>query len=255
MTTTLLFDDGGHRNVMLEGFEEGTSIPTNQHLVIHDGHAAVLDPGGHKIYGKVLSETTSQLRGGKLDYILLSHQDPDIVAALNGWLMTSDARAYASRLWVRFIPHFGLDRLVLDRLVPVPDEGLRLPLGSSELWLLPAHFLHSPGNFQVYDPLSKILYTGDLGASVGVSGEVTDFSTHVAAMAGFHRRYMAGNAALRAWANMVRSLDVEVIAPQHGGYWRGKEQVNAFIDWCAELRCGVDLLPESFVPPPPRSLT
>src|SRR5690348_731343 len=99
MTTTTLFELGDHRNVLLEGFEEGTSIPTNQHVIVHDGHAAVLDPGGHKIYSRVLSETTSQLRGGRLDYILLSHQDPDIVAALNGWLMTTDAIAYAPSLW------------------------------------------------------------------------------------------------------------------------------------------------------------
>jgi flavorubredoxin len=253
MTTSILFSDGGHKNVLLEGFEEGSSIPTNQHVVIHDGHAAVLDPGGHKIYSKVLAETTSQLKGGRLDYILLSHQDPDIVAALNGWLMTTDATAFAPHLWVRFIPHFGLDRLVLDRLKPVPDAGMRLDLGGSELWLLPAHFLHSPGNFQVYDPHSKILYSGDLGASVGVEGEVKDFGAHVPAMEGFHRRYMAGNAAMRAWAQMARELDIEIIAPQHGGYFRGKQHVNAFIDWCSELRCGLDLIAERYTVPGPRS--
>jgi flavorubredoxin len=253
MTTTILFESGSHKNVMLEGFEEGSSIPTNQHVVIHEGRAAVLDPGGHKIYSRVLSETTSQLRGGKLESILLSHQDPDIVAAVNGWLMTTDAVAYAPRLWVRFIPHFGLDRLVQDRLKPVPDEGMRLPLGTSELWLLPAHFLHSPGNFQVYDPVSKILYTGDLGASVGVDGEVTDFAAHIPQMEGFHRRYMAGNAAMRAWAKMVRKLDIEVIAPQHGGFWRGKSKVSQFIDWCEGLNCGIDLIGDAYQVPPPRS--
>ena len=250
MTTTILFDGGKHKNVLLEGFEEGSSIPTNQHVIVHDGHAAVLDPGGHKIYSKVLSETTSQIRGGKLDYILLSHQDPDIVAAVNGWLMTTDATAYAPRLWVRFIPHFGLDRLVIERLKPVPDEGMRLPLGGAELWLLPAHFLHSPGNFQVYDPASKILYTGDLGASVGIEGEVKDFGAHIAAMEGFHRRYMAGNAAMRAWAGLARQLDIEVIAPQHGGFFRGKDKVQSFIDWCEGLACGIDLLKEYALPPP-----
>ena len=249
MTTTILFDGGEHRNVMLGGFEEGTSIPTNQHVVIHDGHAAVLDPGGHKVYSRVLAESTSQIRGGRLDYLLLSHQDPDIVAAVNGWLMTTDAIAYAPRLWVRFIPHFGLDRLVIDRLKPVPDEGMRLSLGGTELLLIPAHFLHSAGNFQVYDPTSKILYTGDLGASVGVEGEVKDFGAHVAAMEGFHRRYMAGNAAMRAWARMVRPLDIEVIAPQHGGFFRGKDKVSQFVSWCEELACGMDLMPEYSLPP------
>ena len=36
----------------------------------------------------------------------------DIVAALNGWLMTTDADAYVSSLWTRFVPHFGFDHLV-----------------------------------------------------------------------------------------------------------------------------------------------
>ena len=32
------------------------------------------------------------------------------------------------------------------------------------MYALPAHFLHSVGNFHIYDPIAKILYTGDLGA-------------------------------------------------------------------------------------------
>ncbi len=246
MSTQTLFDDGVHKNVLFEGFEEGTSIPSNQHVIIHAGKAMILDPGGHKVYSKVLAETTSQLKGGKLEYLFLSHQDPDIVAAVNGWLMTTDAVAYASKLWVRFIPHFGLDRLVIDRLKPIGDEGMILDLGGCKLPILPAHFLHSCGNFQIYDPISKILYTGDLGASVGGGHEVADFEQHVGEMEGFHQRYMAGNAVMRAWANMVRGLDVEVIAPQHGGFMRGKDKVEKFINWCENLQCGVDLIADKF---------
>ena len=46
--------------------------------------------------------------------------------------------------------------------------------------MIPAHFLHSAGNFQVYDPVSKVLYTGDLGASIGMDYmDVTDFDAHL----------------------------------------------------------------------------
>ena len=41
--------------------------------------------------------------------------------------------------------------------------------GNGKLMALPAHFLHSSGNHQIYDPESRILYSGDLGASVGHS--------------------------------------------------------------------------------------
>lgn len=244
METITLFERDDHRNILLPDFDAGEGVQANQHLVIHGREAVILDPGGHKVYSKVLQATLKELKGGaKLRHVFLSHQDPDIVAALNGWMMTTDATAWASALWKRFIPHFGLDRLVAHRLMEIPDEGMRLPLGGVDMLILPAHFLHSAGNFQLYDPVSRILYTGDLGASIGQDyREVTDFDAHVPMMEGFHRRYMASSSALRAWARMVRKLDVDIIAPQHGALFRGPELVGRFIEWCDGLEVGVDHL-------------
>ncbi len=250
MPSMTLFDDGTHKNVLLEDFGHGQMVQANQHLVIHEGRGMILDPGGHKVYAKAIAETLSQLKGGRLEHIFLSHQDPDIVAAINGWLMTTDAVAHASQLWLRFIPHFGLDQLVIERLKGIPDEGAVLSLGSARLLALPAHFLHSEGNFQLYDPVSKILYTGDLGASLGMDyQEVTDFDAHLRYMEGFHRRYMVSGRVLKAWAAMVRSLDVEVIAPQHGAYLRGRPLVERFITWCEGLECGLDLMLDRYKVP------
>lgn len=244
MPTIALYDHGTHKNFLLEDYSGGAAVQANQHLIVSAGEGMILDPGGHKVYNKVLGEVFSLLGStARLRYLFLSHQDPDIVAATNGWLMTTDAEAWISKLWVRFVPHFGLDRLVVERLKPIPDEGMLLELGECKLVLIPAHFMHSPGNFQVYDPVSRILYTGDLGASLGIEyREVTDFDAHVSAMAGFHRRYMASRTVMKAWADMVRPLPIEIIAPQHGAFFRGKAMVKRFIDWCADLECGVDIV-------------
>lgn len=242
MPSTVLFDNGTHRNILLEDFGHGLAVQANQHLIIHAGKGMILDPGGHKVYNRVLSETTSLLKGGKLEYLFLSHQDPDIVAATNGWLMTTDAIAYCSALWTRFVPHFGLDRLVENRLKAIPDGGMVLEMGGVDFLILPAHFLHSCGNFHVYDPLSKILYSGDLGASLGQDYiTVPDFDAHLNYMEGFHKRYMASGRALKAWVRMVRQLDIEIIAPQHGALFKGKEMVGRFLDWADGLECGIDL--------------
>ena len=248
MAHTVLFDDGKHRCVLLEDVSTGgLAVQANQHVIVDGQSGIILDPGGHKVYSKVLSHTLAVLGRAKLDHLFLSHQDPDIVAATNGWLMTTDATAWISHLWQRFVPHFGLDRLVEERLKPIPDEGMRLRLGASDLLFLPGHFLHSVGNIQVYDPVSKILYSGDLGASLGAEYvEVRDFDAHVPFMEGFHRRYMAGNRAMRAWAGMVRGLDVEIIAPQHGAFFRGKAMVERFVSWCEGLQCGMDLIDDVY---------
>ena len=248
MSSIILYESPTHRNVLFEESQSGdVAVQSNQHLIIHEKGGMILDPGGHKVYAKVLSDTMAQLGGGKLEYVFLSHQDPDIVAAINGWLMTTDAVGYASNLWLRFIPHFGLDRLVTHRLKGIPDQGMLLDLHGVKLVILPAHFLHSPGNFQVYDPVSKILYSGDLGASINDGFQaVTDFDAHLQYMEGFHRRYMSSGRSLRAWAKMVRQLDIECIAPQHGAYLMGKPMVERFISWCEQLECGVDLLDDVY---------
>jgi len=243
---TFLYQTPEHQNVLLEDQDVGEAVQANHHLVVHNGKGLILDPGGHKVYRKVLSDTTALLSKGALQTIFLSHQDPDIVASVNGWLLTTDATAYCSDLWIRFVPHFGLDRLVVDRLKGIPDKGMILPLEKCELMVIPAHFLHSAGNFHLYDPVSKILYSGDLGASLGISyREVTDFDAHIPAMEGFHRRYMASNKALKLWVNLVRKLEIDIIAPQHGAYFRGP-LVQRFLSWCENLQCGLDLLDPVF---------
>jgi flavorubredoxin len=60
-------------------------------------------------------------------------------------------------------------------------------------------------------------------------------------MEAFHRRYMVSNKACRLWANMARQLDMDFLVPQHGRYFKGKEAINAFLDWIEQLQCGIDL--------------
>jgi flavorubredoxin len=247
MASSFLYNEKGHQFVLLEGYGAGEMVPTNQ-VVIHDGHEAILlDPGGHKVHYEVLNEVSALVPVNELKYIFFSHQDPDIVAAANAWLMLTDAVAYISELWLRFIPHFGVDELLIPRLKGIPDEGMRLPLGDAELLLLPAHFLHSAGNFQVYDPVSKTLFSGDLGASIGPGYlAVKDFQSHVRYMEAFHRRYMPSALANRLWADMVRELDVERIVPQHGAIFPDRATSRQFIDWVANLPGAVHHLKDAY---------
>lgn len=111
--------------------------------------------------------------------------------------------------------------------------------------LIPAHFLHSEGNFQVYDPRAKILFSGDLGASELSSAEtqtfIDDLAAHLPCIEGFHRRYMASNRAIKAWRETLGERSIELLAPQHGPVYRGAA-VGQFLGWLDGLECGVDLL-------------
>ena len=244
-----LYEADGHSCLMFADLveeEHGEVVQTNQFLVVDHGHGALIDPGGHMTYGELYLAISRYFPPKQLDYVLASHADPDIVASVGRWLTASDSKVLISRVWARFLPHFCQAGKTAGRIVTLPDPGAAIPLGHCHLLAVPAHFLHSEGNFQFYDPVSKILFSGDLGAAMTSAAEagtvVTDFDAHVAAMLPFHQRYMSGNRACRLWAGMARGLDIEWIVPQHGPPLRGKAMVARFIDWVGSLACGLDLL-------------
>ena len=134
------------------------------------------------------------------------------------------------------------------RIIGIPDEGMPVHLRDTTIHAVPAHFLHAEGNFQFYDTKSKILFSGDVGASMVDEHEIEkpietkeEFLASLHTMSGFHKRYMVSNKVCRYWAAMVREMDVEMLVPQHGRYFKGREAIHAFLDWIENLQCGIDL--------------
>ena len=193
----------------------------------------------------VLSELLHHHEPEQIRAIVLSHQDPDIVGGLATWLELTPATIYVSRIWLRFLPHYGLNDM--SRFQGVPDAGMTVePAPGLALELVPAHFLHSVGQLNVFDPRSGVLFSGDVGAGLmpeGVEADpfVRELEPHLPNIEGFHRRYMASNRAARLWADRVAALEPSVIAPQHGPVYTGAA-VGQFLDWMRALECGTDLM-------------
>lgn len=246
---TELYNDGQHIVLMFSDLvpeEENEVVQANQFLLVNNGRGILLDPGGNMTYNELYMRMNQYFPPKNLDFVFASHADPDIIASLNRWLTGSTTKLLISRIWARFVPHFCNLGKTDGRVISIPDEGACIRLGDTQYTLLPAHFLHSEGNLQFYDPVSKLLFSGDLGASLLPTPQaalpVTDFAAHIPSMRGFHMRYMVANKVCRYWANMIRTLDVEGIVPQHGAPMLGKPMVAEFVNWIENLSCGIDLL-------------
>lgn len=243
-----LYNDGNHICLMFSDLveEDGESVQSNQFLIVQDGNGILLDPGGVLTYNELYMAMSRFFPPKKLKYVFASHADPDIIASLPRWLNGSETSLLISRIWSRFVPHFCPQGKTEGRIIELPDEGTLLPFGSTTFQILPAHFLHAEGNLQFYDPVSKILFSGDMGASMMPAhlsmSAVTDFDQHLPFMRGFHTRYMVSNKVCRYWAAMVREVDPEWLVPQHGAPFKGKEMIARFLDWIEGLDCGVDLM-------------
>jgi flavorubredoxin len=246
----ILFDNGTHKCVMFsfdDESHEDAFLSVNQYLIVQNGHGILIDPGSSAVFDELYEAVSRHVEVENIKFIFLSHQDPDVSGAIAQWSISTLAKFIMSGLWTRFMSHYGF--MSMDRVLPLGDHGAKLKFGQDSLWFVPAHFLHSPGNFSLYDSCSKIIFSGDIGAAILNTPEyykiVENFEEHKKHLYGFHKRYMGSNKLCRAWVGHVEKLAVDMIAPQHGFIFE-KEKVKEFLAWFKELQCGSDYMEELY---------
>lgn len=217
-------------------------IDTNEYLIMQGNKAILTDPGGMEIFPEVFSAINTEIDAHCITALFASHQDPDVISSLALWLdFNPQLKCYLSWLWGSFVPHFGGNA---STFINLPDAGAEIQLGSLILKAVPAHYLHSSGNFNLYDPVAKILFSGDIGAALLPPGEdaliVKDFDKHIRHAEGFHRRWMGSNEAKLDWCQRVQHMEIDMMCPQHGAIYQGAD-VGRFINWFAELPVGSGL--------------
>ena len=241
MLTKILFDENNCKWVMFgrDPQKKTSVIDTNEYAIIVNNEAILLDPGGIEIFPTVLTAISEILDIKNIKIYLCSHQDPDIMSSLPLWLgLTPESKVYMSWLWAGFIAHFGGE--YVKNFVLIPDEGISLEFNQKRFEFIPAHYCHSSGNFHFFDPDSKILFSGDMGAAlvpVDYPTVVEDFKEHTRYMEKFHQRWMPSNEAKNKWVNRVRKLNPSMLCPQHGAVFTG-ENVKNFLNWIEDLEVG-----------------
>ncbi|EJU9785775.1 TPA: MBL fold metallo-hydrolase [Vibrio vulnificus] len=241
MRSEILYEEGSHRWLMFgrDPHKPDKIIDTNQYMLVHNGKAMLLDPGGIELFSAMLSSVVKEISLEQITHLFASHQDPDIISSLGLWDKTlPSATLHSPWLWEGFIRHFGMESITF---APIKDQGGTMSLAGLDIQFIPAHYMHSSGNFSVYDPEAKILMSGDIGAAldrIDAPLFVEDFGSHIEKMAYFHQRWMPSEKAKSAWIDNVSQLDIEMMCPQHGGIFRG-DDVPRFLDWLDKLEVGI----------------
>ncbi len=238
-----IYTDKDHKWISVYRDKEKQSyiIDTNEYIVMNGSDSLITDPGGVEIFPTVFTSISSEVNPMAIRYIFSSHQDPDVISSLSLWLEVNPMiKCYVSWLWATFLPHFGGTEKVF---ISMPDDGMKISLGNLDLEAVPAHYLHSSGNFHLYDPKAKILFSGDIGAALLPESDdsdlyVKDFDRHIEYIEGFHRRWMGSNEAKLDWCERISKYEIDLLCPQHGLIYTGKD-VERFINWFSELKVGI----------------
>ncbi|WP_414432289.1 MBL fold metallo-hydrolase [Alcanivorax sp. IL2] len=120
-----LFLYNNHEVLRFSDLVVGEGVQANQFCIRHGDRAALIDPGGDLTYTPLTIALSRRISLDGLDYILASHQDPDIIASLPRWLMHTRSQVVVSRfmasnracrLWVAMVRKLG------PRMI-VPQHG------------------------------------------------------------------------------------------------------------------------------------
>jgi len=243
MLTVKLFENHSHEWIVFARDPEKPEkiIDTNQYMIKSEREAILLDPGGIELFSSMLASVVHYLPVDQITHLFASHQDPDIISSLGLWDKTlPGAVLHAPWLWEGFLRHYGCDHIIYDA---IPDEGKNLQFDNVEIQFIPAHYMHASGNFSVYDPVAKILFSGDVGAGLNQPDDpifVEDFEAHIPKIKKFHQRWMPSERAKEMWIKRVRRLEIDMLCPQHGSIYQG-EDVERFLDWLESIEVGSGL--------------
>jgi glyoxylase-like metal-dependent hydrolase (beta-lactamase superfamily II) len=184
----------------------------------------------------------------RLSAVFINHQDPDVgsSASIISARYAPKAGILCSEDTWRLIVHQNLPR---NRFIATEkfSHGLNVPTGH-RLLPVPSPFCHFRGAVMLYDPETRVLFTGDLFGGVtdvnaqGLWADESDWN----GIRAFHQIYMPVNQALQRVVAVIRKLEpaVEIIAPQHGRLIRGP-LIQTFLDRMEKLPVGLDIMDEA----------
>ena len=220
----------GVDDTTLDLFESQYIVPNGvsyNSYVILDEKVAVMDTVDARKTDEWFSNLTNTLNGRTVDYIVISHLEPDHAANIQ---MLAEkypqAKLVLSAKAKAMLPQF-FDIADLDSRCMAVAEGEELSLGSHTLKFFMAPMVHWPEVMVEYETTEKVLFSADGFGKFGALSADEDWACEA-------RRYYFNivgkyGAPVQALLKKAATLDIQTICPLHGpilkenlGYYIGK---------------------------------
>ncbi|HJC50074.1 MAG TPA: FprA family A-type flavoprotein [Candidatus Anaerostipes avistercoris] len=201
----------------LDLFESQYVIPNGvsyNSYVILDEKVAVMDTIDQRRTDEWLANLERELDGRNVDYIVVSHLEPDHAASLQ--ILAEkypEAKLIGNAKTFNMIPQFFEIENLEDRSVTV-KEGDTVSLGKHTLQFFMAPMVHWPEVMVAYEQSEKILFSADGFGKFGALDAEEDWACEA-------RRYyfnIVGKYGMQVQALLKKAagLDIQMICPLHG---------------------------------------
>ena len=223
--------------------------PTTHYVICSTGQAVLVDPGGTADFGPLLNAVSEKIDLTRITAVIATQSSSYAIGSIGYWaeVLGPATPIYASEMISSDLLHIDPDL----NIHPVPENGGEVAMSDgSGLHMVAAPYLPSADSMTLYDPVARVLYTGDIGTAEGSwADDATPFTERLSmvshAMNAFHETWFASSQAIEDWLARIEGCEIDVVAPRAGPCLQGRE-VGHFLKWVEAM--GTGLLVESKEP-------
>ncbi|MBI4633459.1 MAG: MBL fold metallo-hydrolase [Deltaproteobacteria bacterium] len=232
-------------------YEEDSNFHCNPYLIIEGDEAVLIDGGSRPDFAVVMMKILQTgIRPEQIVALIYQHPDPDLCGSMPNMIDLCANRELSivsdpmNHIFINY--YIGKHRHHLLKSISAAEYTLTVNGRTLQFYKTP--FVHSSGSFVTYDPKTKTLFSSDLFGSfsrewelfVQFAGECpacTDYEHCVnnrkycplSDIESFHRTIMPCGKALAFAMGIIKALDVQILAPQHGSVFTQKRDIDFLI--------------------------
>ena len=217
---------------------ENDPFQCHPYLIKNGDESILIDPGSMLEFEETVRKIKSVVDMSSIKYIVLHHQDPDLVAAV------PEIEKLIDREDLLIVTHSRMSLLIKHYLVTSEyyeidkHDNMLITSNGYRLDFFTTPYCHSPGAFVSYEPESKTLFSGDIFGGLEESWEFYADETYFEKAKQFHEEYMPSKDIFNHALNKIEKLDIDLIAPQHGSIIE-KKYIQNLIKDMKNLDCGL----------------
>ncbi|NLI53787.1 MAG: MBL fold metallo-hydrolase [Clostridiales bacterium] len=246
------------------GYENNNvGLHCNPYLIREGNEAVLIDGGSRDDFSYVMLKILrTGIKPAQIKRLIYHHYDPDLCGSLPQMeaIINTDELRIISHMENNVFIHYYSKKTPKTDFHTINSEYV-FPSGRT-LQFYATPFCHSPGSFMTYDTKTKTLFSSDLFGSYDANWNLylelndacdlctaqricphTEKKCPLYGIDQFHRRIMTSTAALCHALDVIESLEIERVAPQHGSILKNGADVRTVIDYLRRMGpVGIDYL-------------
>jgi len=216
---------------------ENDPFQCHPYFIKNGNESILIDPGSMLEFDAVVKKINSISSMSSVKYIILHHQDPDLAASvpeMEKLIARDDLLVITHSRMVPLVKHY----MIQSDYYEIDKHHYKLKTNDLNLEFLTTPYCHSPGAFVTYEPSSKTLFSGDIFGGIEESWEFYAGDDYFEKARQFHAEYMPSRDIFNYALSKIETLDINLIAPQHGSIIE-REQIAPLIKQMKALECGL----------------